>query len=117
VLIIDPSATRAMRARHHPDRHPGIDSASAAVEDDVMTDANRRDRTDPADTIDNAARDPGRHSTWNTIDGTVDVDDVIAEDEIEDFLVEPISDPFGPAAIPDVAEELETPAIRSQTTE
>jgi hypothetical protein len=117
VLIIDSSATRAMRARHHPDRHPGIDSASAGVEENVMTDAKRRDMIDPTDTIDDAARDPGRHSTWNTIDGTVDVDDVIAEDELEDFLVEPISDPLAPAAIPDVAEELETPAIRSQTTE
>jgi hypothetical protein len=93
-----------MRARHHPDRHPGIDSASAAVEEDVMTDAKRRDMIDPTDTIDDAARDPDRHSTWNTIDGTVDADDVIAEDEFEDFLVEPIPDPLSSDATPGTAE-------------
>jgi hypothetical protein len=94
----------AMRARPHPDQHPGIDSASAAVEEDVMTDAKKRDMSDPADTIDDAARDPDRHSTWNTLDGTVDVDEVMAEDELEDFLVEPIPDPLNPDATPGRAE-------------
>ena len=50
------------------------------------------------------ARDPDRHSTWNTIDGTVDVDEVLDEDDLENFFVEPMPDPFDPDARPDVAE-------------
>jgi hypothetical protein len=82
-----------------------------------MTDPNRPDEIDPTDTLDATARDPDRHSTWNTIDGTVDVDEVLDEDDLENFFVEPILDPLNPEAIPDVAEELETPAIRSWTSE
>ena len=55
-----------------------------------MTDPNRSDATDPTDAIDDTARDPDRHSTWNTIDGTVDVDEVLDEDDLENFFVEPI---------------------------
>jgi hypothetical protein len=42
---------------------------------------------------------------------------VLAEDELEDFLVEPIPDPLNPDATPGGAEEVETPAIRSRTSE
>ncbi len=45
-----------------------------------------------------AARDPDRHSTWNTIDSTVDVDEVLDEDDLENFFVEPIPDPLNPEA-------------------
>ena len=69
-----------------------------------MTDSNRPDAIDPMDTIDAMARDPDRHSTWNTIDGTVDVDAVVDEDDLENFLVEPIPNPLEPNASPDVAE-------------
>ena len=55
-----------------------------------MTDANRPGATDPTDIGDTAARDPDRHSTWNTIDGTVDVEEVLDEDDLENFFVEPI---------------------------
>jgi hypothetical protein len=74
------------------------------VEEDAMTDPNRPDAIDPTDTIDTTARDPDRHSTWNTFDGTVDVDDVVDEDDLENFLVEPIPNPLDPDASPDAAE-------------
>ena len=69
-----------------------------------MTDPNRPDAIDPTETIDTTARDPDRHSTWNTIDGTVDVDDVLDEDDFESFLVDPIPNPLDPDESPDVAE-------------
>ena len=63
-----------------------------------MTDSNSLDRTDPADATDTVPRDPDRHSTWNTLDGTVDIDEVLDEDDLENFLVEPIPDPLNPDA-------------------
>ena len=69
-----------------------------------MTDPNRPDAVDPTDTIDTTARDPDRHSTWNTIDGTVDVDEVLDEDDLENFFVETIPDPLNPDATRDITE-------------
>ena len=69
-----------------------------------MRDPNRSDAIDPTDTSDVTARDPDRHSTWNTIDGTVDVDEVLDEDDLENFLVEPIPNPLNLDARSDVAE-------------
>ena len=69
-----------------------------------MTDSNRPDMTDPADTIDTTTRDPDRHSTWNTIDSTVEVNEVLDEDDLENFLVETIPNPLEPGATPDAAE-------------
>jgi hypothetical protein len=63
-----------------------------------MTDSNRPDMTDPADTIDTTTRDPDRHSTWNTIDSTVHVDELLDEDDLENFFVEPIPNPLDPGA-------------------
>ena len=51
-----------------------------------------------------SARDPDRHSTWNTIEGTVNVDEVLDEDDLENFFVEPIPNPLNPAATSDVTE-------------
>ena len=65
-----------------------------------MTDPNSPDPTDAMDTSDTVARDPDRHSTWNTIDSTVDVDEVLDEDDLENFFIEPISDPLDPDATP-----------------
>jgi hypothetical protein len=101
--MIEPSAMRATRARHHL-APLGIDSASAVAEVNAMTDPNSPDRSDPTDTIDTPARDPDRHSTWNTIDGTVDVDEVLDEDDLENFFVEPIPDPLNPEPASDVTE-------------
>jgi hypothetical protein len=69
-----------------------------------MTDPNRPDTIDSTDTIDTTARDPDRHSTWNTIDSTVDVDEVLDEDDLENFLIEPIPNPLNPDATSGVAE-------------
>jgi hypothetical protein len=69
-----------------------------------MADRNRPDATDALDTDDTTARDPDRHSTWNTIDGSVDVDEVLDEDDLENFFVEPTPDPLDPDATADVAE-------------
>ena len=55
-------------------------------------------------TIDTTARDPDRHSTWNTIDSTVDVDEVLDEDDLENFFIEPIPNPLDPGVSPDVEE-------------
>jgi len=71
------------------------------LEEDDMTDPNRPDATDAIDTSDTAERDPDRHSTWNTLDDTVDIDDVLDEDDLENFFVEPIPDPLDPNATPD----------------
>jgi hypothetical protein len=71
------------------------------LEEDDMTDSNRPDATDAMDTSDSAERDPDRHSTWNTLDDTVDIDDVLDEDDLENFFVEPIPDPLDPNATPD----------------
>jgi hypothetical protein len=65
-----------------------------------MTDPNSPDATDPTDTNHTTARDPDRHSTWNTLDGTVDVDEVLDEDNLENFFIEPMSDPLDPDATP-----------------
>jgi hypothetical protein len=69
-----------------------------------MTDPNRPDGTDAMDTSDAAERDPDRHSTWNTLDGTVDIDEVLDEDDLKNFFVEPITDPLDPEATPDLTE-------------
>ena len=69
-----------------------------------MTDPNRPDAIDPTDAIDTPARDPDRHSTWNTIEGTVDVDEVLDEDDLENFFVETIPDPLNPDATRDLTE-------------
>jgi hypothetical protein len=74
------------------------------VEEDAMTDPNRLDAIDPVDIFDTAAGDPDRHSTWNTIDGTVDVDEVLDEDDLENFFVETTPDPLNPNAPHDDAE-------------
>jgi hypothetical protein len=74
------------------------------VEEDAMTDPNGPDAIDSADTIDTTVRDPDRHSTWNTIDSTVDVDEVLDEDDLENFFIEPIPNPLYPDATSDAAE-------------
>jgi hypothetical protein len=71
------------------------------LEEDTMTDPNRPDEIDPTEASDTTAGDPDRHSTWNTIDGSVDVDEVLDEDDLEDFFVELIPDPLNPEPTPD----------------
>ena len=66
-----------------------------------MTDPNSLDATDAMDTRETTERDPDRHSTWNTLGGTVAIDEVLDEDDLENFFVEPIPDPLDPDATPD----------------
>ena len=63
-----------------------------------MTDPNSGDSNDLVDPGDSGTRDPDRHSTWNTLDRSVDVDEVLDEDDLENFFIEPIPDPLDPAA-------------------
>jgi hypothetical protein len=53
-------------------------------------------RADAADTTDPAPSDPDDSSTWSTIDNTAGIEDLMNEDDLENFLVEPIPDPFAP---------------------
>ena len=51
--------------------------------------------------------DPDMDSTWSTIDGTADIDELVNEDDLENFLVEPIRNPLTgqqPEDIPDEPE-------------
>ena len=69
-----------------------------------MTDPNSPNAIDAADTADVTERDPDRHSTWNTLDGSVDIDEVLDEDDLENFFVEQIPDPLDLNAPPDDGE-------------
>jgi hypothetical protein len=57
-----------------------------------MSDPNRPTQTDAAKT---PAADPDESSTWNTIAGTADIDDLLSEEELEDLMVEPTSGELG----------------------
>ena len=59
-----------------------------------MKDADSPDRVAGSGTVDPVPHDPDAHSTWNTLDGTVEIDEVLDEDDLKDFLVEPIPDPL-----------------------
>ena len=48
----------------------------------------------PTDDPEPATGDPDDGSTWSTIDGTAEIEDLVNEDDLADFLVEPIPDPF-----------------------
>ncbi len=37
--------------------------------------------------------DPDTGSTWSTIDGTAEVDELLNDEDLDTFLVEPIPDP------------------------
>jgi hypothetical protein len=57
----------------------------------MMTDRTRTPRTDDPEST---SGDPDDGSTWSTIDGTAQIEDLVNEDDLEDFLVEPIPDPL-----------------------
>jgi hypothetical protein len=60
------------------------------VEEDAMSDPQSRRFFDVPEP---ATGDPDRDSTWNTLDGTADLDELVDEEDLENFLVEPIPDP------------------------
>ena len=39
--------------------------------------------------------DPDKGSTWNTIDGTAEIDELLSEQELEDFMEEPTHGELG----------------------
>jgi hypothetical protein len=67
---------------------PGINSATSGAKEEPMS-----DRT-PAPQVNDPDRDPDDDSTWSTIDNTADIDELVNEEDLENFLVEPIPDPF-----------------------
>jgi hypothetical protein len=52
------------------------------------------DRAGFPPTDESTAGDPDDGSTWSTIDGTAEIENLVNEDDLEDFLVEPIPDPL-----------------------
>ncbi len=50
---------------------------------------------DETDTPDLEIGDPDRDSTWNTLIGTADADELLNADDFETFLMEPDRDPEG----------------------
>jgi hypothetical protein len=60
------------------------------VKEDAMSAPATRSPADDTETI---PHDPDADSTWNTIPGTVDLDEILDEEDLEDFLVEPTTDP------------------------
>ena len=56
-----------------------------------MTDPNKPRNFDVAEP---ATGDPDDDSTWSTIDGTADIDALVNEEDLENFLVEPIRNPL-----------------------
>ena len=58
-----------------------------------MSDPARVQATDDADL---AAHDPDDGSTWSTIDNTAGIEQLVDEEDLENFLVEPIPDPVAP---------------------
>jgi hypothetical protein len=71
-------------------RGSGANSAKAIVKEDAMSAPPNRI---PADDTDTVPHDPDADSTWNTIPGTVDLDEIVDEEDLEEFLVEPTTGP------------------------
>ena len=55
-------------------------------------------RAGERDTADPMPSDPDDGSTWSTIDNTADIEDLMNEEDLENFLVEPIPNPFATGA-------------------
>ena len=51
-------------------------------------------RVPPTDGAESAAGDPDDGSTWSTIDDTAEIENLVNEEDLENFLVEPIPDPL-----------------------
>ena len=59
-----------------------------------MTDRSHVPNVPPTAAPESTASDPDDGSTWSTIDGTAEIEALVNEEDLEDFLVEPISDPL-----------------------
>jgi hypothetical protein len=47
------------------------------------------------DIVSDVPHDPDKGSTWNTIDGTVEIEEILSEQELEDFMEQPSEDELG----------------------
>jgi hypothetical protein len=59
-----------------------------------MSERQRPNRDDDYENIENIERSPETDSTWNTIGGTVDIEDLADDEELKNLLVEPTVDEF-----------------------
>ena len=57
-----------------------------------MSDPKPPNRTDATEAT---TGDPDLGSTWNTIDGTAEIEDLLDEDDLENLMVEPTSGELG----------------------
>jgi hypothetical protein len=48
-----------------------------------------------SDELDSPAHDPDKGSTWNTFDRTAEIDELLSEQEWEDFMEEPTHGELG----------------------
>ncbi len=59
-----------------------------------MTDRSHVPNVPPTAEPESTASDPDDSSTWSTIAGTAEIEELVNEEDLEDFLVEPIPDPL-----------------------
>lgn len=55
----------------------------------------RRSAPSDAEVTEPDKHDPDRGSSWNTIVGTAEIEDLLTENELDDLLVEPTTVPRG----------------------
>lgn len=67
-----------------------------------MSDRERRPGPGDSDDSEPIAHDPEADSTWNTIGGAIDVEDITDEEELEELMVEPTGGELGILADTDV---------------
>jgi hypothetical protein len=65
--------------------------------------SDRKTNTDDINASD--AHDPDKGSTWNTFDRTAEIEDLLSEQELEDFMEEPTEGELGIISDTDVPGE------------
>jgi hypothetical protein len=70
-----------------------------------------RTRQNLSEAPDPALSDPDMNSTWNTIDRTAEIDDLVNEEDLETFLVEPIVNPLDVSIDRDESQDQREPLI------
>jgi hypothetical protein len=87
---------------------PGIDSAWVSVKEAAMSDRTRPNLNDAPET---SMGDPDMGSTWNTIDNTAEIDDLVNEEDLDTFLVEPIVNPLEVSPDRDESQDQRAPLV------
>lgn len=62
----------------------------------------RERRTDPGQDLTGTEHDPDKGSTWNTMNDTAEIEELMTEQEIEDFIEEPPEGELGVISDSDV---------------